>query len=562
MPGELERLLVRIEADTTLLRREMAKADQAVGGFAATTERQLSRLEKKSDAFVAQIGRSLLRFGALFGTAQLGFKAFDVLSTASDLNDLARNTALTVEQFQELSFAIERAGGSQEALTKGAVRFARNMVELRTNMGGFNAFLKESLPSLHAQLAATKSQGEAIDVLSNALSRLSSEEDKTLLAIKAFGKGGEDLVEVLGQGSSELAKFADEARKLGVIIDEASVDALEETADAIREIGETLAGGLVQGVGQALVAWKELKDELGDSWWLSSAAGLLADVLKLESSPGARGLSSALANYGQDATSNPLKLNRKPDEIDNSGRDALASLRREMLSSTGREREVIYAEMDAELQKFRDMLGEKKISATEFEQARADLAAIASAKIGKSITEENAKYREQFREIEALLNSTFDDALTQALNGGKVAWKELASSMFADLAKLAIRAAALKPLMDAIFGAGGGASSLLGGLGLSYGGARATGGPVSSSKSYLVGERGPELFTPGSSGRITPNGAGGGVTNVFNYTIDAKGADIGVAERIEAALGMAQNRQRDPVAAVSAQNRRFPTRRV
>ena len=36
---------------------------------------------------------------------------------------------------------------------------------------------------------------------------------------------------------------------------------------------------------------------------------------------------------------------------------------------------------------------------------------------------------------------------------------------------------------------------------------RANGGPVSGGQSYLVGERGPELFTPGSSGYITPNGA-------------------------------------------------------
>jgi hypothetical protein len=45
--------------------------------------------------------------------------------------------------------------------------------------------------------------------------------------------------------------------------------------------------------------------------------------------------------------------------------------------------------------------------------------------------------------------------------------------------------------------------------------ARAMGGPVSPSGGpYIVGERGPELFTPGSSGNITPNNAlgGGGIT--------------------------------------------------
>ncbi len=42
--------------------------------------------------------------------------------------------------------------------------------------------------------------------------------------------------------------------------------------------------------------------------------------------------------------------------------------------------------------------------------------------------------------------------------------------------------------------------------------ARAMGGPVYSGQPYLVGERGPELFTPGASGAITPNHKMGGVT--------------------------------------------------
>jgi len=52
-------------------------------------------------------------------------------------------------------------------------------------------------------------------------------------------------------------------------------------------------------------------------------------------------------------------------------------------------------------------------------------------------------------------------------------------------------------------------------------GARANGGPVMSGGTYLVGERGPELFTPGSSGSITPNGAMGGNT----ITVNVNGGD-------------------------------------
>ena len=64
-------------------------------------------------------------------------------------------------------------------------------------------------------------------------------------------------------------------------------------------------------------------------------------------------------------------------------------------------------------------------------------------------------------------------------------------------------------------GGGGGLGSLITGLfgtptvgapmgGFSFGGMRATGGPVANGNNYLVGERGPELFSPTTAGSITP----------------------------------------------------------
>ena len=50
-------------------------------------------------------------------------------------------------------------------------------------------------------------------------------------------------------------------------------------------------------------------------------------------------------------------------------------------------------------------------------------------------------------------------------------------------------------------------------------GARAKGGPVRGGGSYLVGERGPELFIPDQSGRIVPNAAGGGGGDVVVQSI-------------------------------------------
>ena len=54
---------------------------------------------------------------------------------------------------------------------------------------------------------------------------------------------------------------------------------------------------------------------------------------------------------------------------------------------------------------------------------------------------------------------------------------------------------------------------------------RASGGPVKGGTGYLVGERGPEMFTPGVSGMITPNHALGGTTNVV-VNVDASGSSV------------------------------------
>ena len=68
----------------------------------------------------------------------------------------------------------------------------------------------------------------------------------------------------------------------------------------------------------------------------------------------------------------------------------------------------------------------------------------------------------------------------------------------------------------------------------SYSG-RALGGPVMGGQTYMVGESGPELFTPNTTGSITRNSdlEGGGVTNV-NFTIvanDTTGFDQLLASR-------------------------------
>jgi hypothetical protein len=64
-----------------------------------------------------------------------------------------------------------------------------------------------------------------------------------------------------------------------------------------------------------------------------------------------------------------------------------------------------------------------------------------------------------------------------------------------------------------------------------FGGGKAAGGPVMGGTSYLVGERGPEIFTPSSSGSITPNNRLGGGT-VINLNVSGAIDPEGTARSI------------------------------
>jgi hypothetical protein len=81
-------------------------------------------------------------------------------------------------------------------------------------------------------------------------------------------------------------------------------------------------------------------------------------------------------------------------------------------------------------------------------------------------------------------------------------------------------------------------TSAIGGV---FGGGRAAGGPVSAGTTYLVGEKGPELFTSSTSGRIIPNNAMGG-GNTINITVNGALDTEGTARTIVDILNRSQAR--------------------
>lgn len=139
------------------------------------------------------------------------------------------------------------------------------------------------------------------------------------------------------------------------------------------------------------------------------------------------------------------------------------------------------------------------------------------------------------------------DMLLTAVKTGEFSFKKLTQFILDYIMKMLI-IRAITPFMNMavdwlggmMSGLGGAASSVAsgasnysfsggGGMGMTYGGlrARANGGPVWPGESFLVGERGPEVFTPRTGGYITPNESlrtgGGGTTINVQVNVESNG---------------------------------------
>ncbi len=140
--------------------------------------------------------------------------------------------------------------------------------------------------------------------------------------------------------------------------------------------------------------------------------------------------------------------------------------------------------------------------------------------------------------LDNVLVAGFDRA-GRVLESGLLAAVRRGSLGFDDLKQVAlsvvgeIAAAALRAGIGQIAGGagGGGTAGGIAGLGQILAGAlfglpgRATGGPVSPSRPFIVGERGPELFVPTSAGRIETLQAGSARDVRIAITVNSRGGD-------------------------------------
>lgn len=179
------------------------------------------KLGKLSGAATA-IGTALLKLG------------YDSVTSADDLNTLAKQTGFSTEELQKMQYAADLIDVSVDDIT-GALRKFKGKVDPAN----------KSLEALG--VSTTNADGSLRDVTDvfydaiEALSKIENETERDQAAMDLFGKSADSLAGIIDDGGASLKALGDEASNLGLILDQDTLDSLNATNDTIDTMKAQIA---------------------------------------------------------------------------------------------------------------------------------------------------------------------------------------------------------------------------------------------------------------------------------------------------------------------------------
>lgn len=512
----LDSLLVKIDASTELLRRELQKGGVAVDSFARNTDRQLGGMGATFSKLGTHMRAALATFGVGFGLTAIVNFTKGAVRAADAIGESARAAGIGAERFQRLSFVF-RQNGVEAGEFEAAMRTANTRLGQFINTGAGPAAKAIEQLGLKQRIAngEIRNNEQFVDAVIGALGKVENSAQRAALAAAFFGReAGAKLQDTIGKGTVALNEAA--AAATGVFTDETVRkadelgDAWERIAAAAGNWAKSVAVGTahdasramgIEGIsgpteqeqldalrrqrGQAPI---EGEESLAD--WSRRIADIDAQIAAIEAQIAARSKFTTGGRFGI-GIDNGAGLGQPDDGLDFiSGKlntmpagmlnFDFAAASAESLNSQLQEVSGALVQMPEDLQKLSPELN-SFIAALN--QPLQDLNSDA-AQVAESIGQD------------------FKSAFAGWLTGVDRDFKDLLKRMAAEM----LTSAVFKTLAGTFANSTTGVGKFFGAF---FGGARAKGGPMERGKGYLINEGDPELFWPGMSGSMVPVGAGG-----------------------------------------------------
>ena len=538
MSTTIESLQVRITGNAAPLRREL----QRTQGSLTTFSNSIRALATGAIALgIARVGASIVRiaadaeeanqkFGVVFGQGAEAVRQWGE-EVAKVSGKSRQDLTLLLSAFQDLIYPILQ---SRDA----AAVFSKQFSQVAIDLASFNnSTVDTALRKLRAGLVGSAEPllEWGIDVRKAAVNQeiLNSALDASTPRLRKQAELQARLNIILRDGADAIG---DNVRSTGTFVKETG-----RLEGALADLAATVGADLLPALASSARELAKFFNLIEAFYKTPYGRSFFADVGSLVKSGAATlvGISPATRafyelGFGEDTAKRRLEEALAKEKDEGKAADLRERLAREF-SPQVIERTAAQVKEEKRL---RDKAKADADYKRELEEAaikeyvdrldrRVDEEQRAIAESSKAMKEFIASITES---LSSNLGTAFADIIVSGRNAADAigdAFKRIAYNFVQEQAQKGI-STLLSGLIGGIGGLGGGGTSLIptvGGNQLGFAPnvalpGLASGGAVAPGKSYLVGEKGPEIFRSKSSGVIIPNGQGGGSPNIyFNYNI-------------------------------------------
>ncbi len=266
------------QAELNNMERELKQNEKALDGVAD----EFDDAEKQADQFgdelkdagdkaddaggrFQKLGGVLKGIGAAMGTAFIAVGAAAVgaakaltdmtvgaAAYADEILTMSTVTGMSTESLQAYKYAAELVDVSMETLTGSMAKQVKSMASARDGSAKFaDAYAKlgVSVADGNGQLRDSETvYWETID----ALGKISNETERDALAMQIFGKSARELNPLIAQGSEGIAALTEEAKRMGAVMSEDSLNALGKFDDSVQRL-KAGAGAAKNAIGTILL---------------------------------------------------------------------------------------------------------------------------------------------------------------------------------------------------------------------------------------------------------------------------------------------------------------------
>jgi RecA/RadA recombinase len=293
--NDIADLLIRIDATTESLRREMKRAEGTVNKSTSSMDKLLKRLDDRFH----RMGDAARKAGKIAAGAMVGASAALAALTKSGLSavdSLAKTSArlgVATEDLASLRFAAQQTGVAVQTFDMGLQRMTRRVAEAAQGTGEAQGALKEL--GLSAQELVALSPDEMFRRVTDAMQGVGNQADRVRLSMKLFDSEGVALVQTMEGGVAALDRFASEAEVAGLAISQIDAGRVEAANDAMNRVFMMFQGFSQQLAIKLAPALEAVADQLfgvakeaggvgeiaSDAFsFMVTAAGRVADAIR------------------------------------------------------------------------------------------------------------------------------------------------------------------------------------------------------------------------------------------------------------------------------------------